>query len=79
MKNKIQEISDEIFSSICGFDEVKESIVLQLFGDLNILLIGDYGITKSKFLEIINGNFKEIKCIENITDEEKKIIEESFK
>ncbi|KAF9764421.1 DNA replication licensing factor mcm4 [Nosema granulosis] len=60
-------LARSIAPSICGMDDVKKALLLQLFGgvrkelgnsrlrgDINILLAGDPGISKSQLLSFIN-------------------------
>ncbi len=65
--NVFKKLADNIAPSIYGYDEIKQSIVLQLFGgvkkkradgtvtrgDLHILLVGDPGVAKSITLGFI--------------------------
>jgi len=62
--NVFQNLKDSIAPSVWGYDEIKESLVLQLFGgvqkvradgtknrgDMHILMIGDPGVAKSVIL-----------------------------
>lgn len=60
----------KLFPQIHGFDEIKETILLQLVSNLNILIIGDYGAIQSSFLETIKDNFDWINYIEELGKEE---------
>lgn len=67
--NVLEKLAGGIAPSIYGYDEVKKSLVLQLFGgvkktkkdgtnirgDFHILLVGDPGVAKSVILKFISG------------------------
>ncbi|MEJ2267550.1 MAG: minichromosome maintenance protein MCM [Nanoarchaeota archaeon] len=67
--NIFENLSKSIAPSVCGHDEIKKSLVLQLFsgvqkvhtdgqasrGDIHILLIGDPGVAKSVMLTFISN------------------------
>ncbi|HLF53559.1 MAG TPA: minichromosome maintenance protein MCM [Candidatus Nanoarchaeia archaeon] len=62
-------LSKSIAQSVYGFDNIKEALILQLFGgvkkvksdggstrgDIHVLLVGDPGVAKSVMLKVISG------------------------
>jgi len=69
------QLIESIAPDVYGFKMIKESILLQLFGEnINILIVGDPSIAKSRILESMSRLNTKVKCIDNLhrlSDKEK--------
>jgi replicative DNA helicase Mcm len=83
-KNKdiFKMLRESIAPEIWGFDKIKETIILQLFGNINTLLVGDLGTAKSSFAEVVSGistgNILCIKRLQRLSDQDKKQLMEKM-
>lgn len=68
MTNNLTETSDKLFPRVIGNEELRESILLQLVGEMKILFISDYGTGVSLLLNPIKENFSYVKVIEDFND-----------
>ena len=81
-------LANSIAPKVYGFDKIKETILLQLFGSaiqkdrrnsINVLLVGDPAVAKSMILESVSeiASNKEVVCLDNIdrmSNKNKKLI-----